>query len=310
MGLLQSSLIVEIKESMAPLTKRQPARKATLLGLGGNLFLFLIKMVVAIQSSSLIILSEAMDSFTDIMASVAVYASVRISAKEADEGHPFGHHRAEPISGLIVAVIAGMAGMELIHMSITRLISGEPMSFGIAPFAALLATIGIKYLMKHYLENVGRKFKSPALLASARDCKNDVLVAAGALVGMTGAYYGYYILDPIIGMLVSLWVIRTGYSIGVENIDYLMGKKASEELIEALKQKALEIPGVRGLNEVKTHYVGNYIHVEIHINVDGEMPTAESHRIGKEVQTALESLETVDKAFVHIDPWYPSKTPT
>ncbi|HHT9152350.1 MAG TPA: cation transporter dimerization domain-containing protein, partial [Candidatus Hypogeohydataceae bacterium YC40] len=86
-----------------------------------------------------------------------------------------------------------------------------------------------------------------------------------------------------------------------------MGRTASEELIEELKKKALAIPGVMGLNEVKTHYVGNYVHVEIHINVDGATPTAESHRIGKEVQRALESLESVDKAFVHIDPWYPKE---
>jgi len=290
---------------MDTMAKRQPARKATLLGLYGNAFLFIIKMVVAVKSGSLIILAEAMDSFTDIVASIAVYISVQVSAKKADEGHPFGHHRAEPISGLIVAVIAGMAGMELIHMSITRLISGEAVSFGIAPLLVLVVTIGIKFSMKQYLENAGRKANSPAILASAKDCKNDVLVALGALMGMTGAYYGYYLLDPILGMVVSLWIIRTGYSIGVDNIDYLMGKKASEGLIKELKKKALGIEGVRGLNEVRTHHVGNYIHVEMHINVDGETSTTESHRIGKEVQRALESLESVDKAFVHIDPWLP-----
>lgn len=286
-------------------TKKNPARTATLVGLCGNTFLFIIKLIVAIKSGSLIILSEAMDSFTDIMASIAVYVSVKVSAKKADEGHPFGHHRAEPISGLIVAVIAAMAGMELIHMSIIRLISGERVSFGISPLLVLLVTIGIKFSMKQYLESTGKRVNSPALLASAKDCKNDVLVAFGALMGMTGAYYGYYLLDPILGMVVSLWIIRTGYYIGVENIDYLMGRKASEELIEELKKKALAIPGVRGLNEVNTHHVGNYIHVEMHINVDGKTSTTESHRIGKEVQKALESLESVDKAFVHIDPWYP-----
>src|SRR3989338_7629425 len=101
---------------MDTIAKRQPARKATLLGLYGNALLFIIKMVIAIKSGSLIILAEAMDSFTDIVASVSVYISVRVSARKADEGHPFGHHRAEPISGLIVAVIAGMAGVELIHI--------------------------------------------------------------------------------------------------------------------------------------------------------------------------------------------------
>lgn len=290
---------------MNTLIKEHLAHKATLIGLCGNTSLFIIKIIVAIESGSLIILAEAMDSFTDIVASIAVYISVKVSAKKADEGHPFGHHRAEPISGLFVAVIAAMAGMELIHMSITRLISGETASFGVAPLLVLLVTIGVKFSMKQYLENASKKANSPALLASAKDCKNDVLVAIGALMGMTGAYYGYYRLDPILGIVVSLWIIRTGYSIGVENIDYLMGKKASEELVEALKKKALTIPGVRGLNEVKTHYVGNYVHVEIHINVDGETSTTESHRIGKEVQKALESLESVDKAFVHIDPWPP-----
>ena len=102
------------------LYKSRIAFRATLIGLAGNIFLFAIKLIAGVISGSLALISDAINSLTDIFASIAIFICVRVSDKEADEGHPFGHHRAEPIAGLIVAILAGVLGFEVIRVSVER----------------------------------------------------------------------------------------------------------------------------------------------------------------------------------------------
>ncbi|MFQ5586803.1 MAG: cation diffusion facilitator family transporter, partial [Thermodesulfobacteriota bacterium] len=106
------------------------AYKATVVGIVFNTLLFVLKLVTGIMSGSIALISDAFNSLTDIVTSVAIFICVRISDKEADEGHPFGHTRAEPIAGLIVAILAGILGFEIIRASVKRLISGKAPSIG------------------------------------------------------------------------------------------------------------------------------------------------------------------------------------
>jgi len=111
--------------------KSRIAFRATVIGLAGNIFLFTIKLIAGLLSGSLALLSDAINSLTDIAASMAIFICVRVSDKEADEGHPFGHHRAEPIAGLIVAILAAVLGFEIIRVSMERLIRPETISVGL-----------------------------------------------------------------------------------------------------------------------------------------------------------------------------------
>jgi len=109
-------------------------------------------------------------------------------------------------------------------------------------------------------------------------------------------------MDPVAGLLISLWIIYTGYRIGVENIDYLMGKSPDRAFIELIENSAKGTPGVKSLNKIRAHYVGNFIHVEMHIAVDKNLSTLESHAIGEEVERRVERFDAIEKTFVHIDP--------
>lgn len=282
--------------------KSRIAFRATIIGLTGNIVLFAIKLIAGIFSGSLALISDAINSLTDIFASTAIFICVRVSDKEADEGHPFGHHRAEPIAGLIVAILAGVLGFEVIRVSVERLISPETLSIGFLSLMVPVITIITKWVMAWHLKRVGELANSPAIKASAFDSFNDVFVSFTALIGILGAQKGYDLMDPLAGFLISLWIIYTGYRIGVENIDYLMGKSPDREFMKLIEDATKGTPGVKSLNKIRAHYVGNFIHVEMHIAVDKNLSTFDSHAIGEDVELRLERFDAIEKAFVHIDP--------
>ncbi len=278
------------------------AKKTTILGIAGNIVLFILKIIFGFIYNSIAVISDAINSFTDIIASIIVFISVKVSAKEADKEHPFGHHRAEPIAGLIIAIFTGILGFEVIRAAFERLWEGTTMVRGIAPLVVMGFTLILKSFMYAYFIKVGKGLKSTAILASAADHRNDVVISFAALVGVGGAYFGYALLDPLVALIIGFWIIYVGYRIGLENVKFLIGEAPSEELVERIKNIALDVERVKGINDVKAHYVGVLLQVEVHIEVDSKLTIYRAHMIGKRVQNRLEKLEEIDRAFVHIDP--------
>jgi len=278
------------------------AFRATLLNIVGNTALFALKLVAGIISGSIALISDAINSFNDIAASVATFVCVKISDKRADEGHPFGHSRAEPIAGLIIAVLAGILGFEVIRTSVERLLDTARVEVSVFTLAVPVVTMVVKGAMGLYFSGVAQKVNSPALKATSIDSYLDVVVAAAALAGIIGVKAGYPLFDPLAGLVISVWIIYAGYRIGLENIAYLMGQAPPAAMMDEIKRAALEVGGVRAVKKARAHYVGNFIHVEIHIEVDKDMPTIESHSIGETAEAAIEGIGSIEKAFVHIDP--------
>ncbi len=281
---------------------KNKGRNATIVMIVCNTFLFAIKITAGITSNSMAVISDAVNSVTDIISSVVIYFAVKVSAKQADEGHPFGHHRAEPIAGLIVAIFAGILGFEIFRTSVFHLVSQHDHNIGIFTILVLLISIGMKFVMSIYSKKTSHTINSPALLASSVDSRNDVYISATALVGVIGGFYGYPKMDDIMAILISFWVIYSGYKIGIQNIDYLMGRQPEAGIMEEIKAKTCAAAGVLGIHDIRAHYVGNYIHVEIHISLNQHLTLTEAHEIGKNVQKAVENIESIHKAFVHIDP--------
>ena len=149
---------------------------------------------------------------------------------------------------------------------------------------------------------MGDKYNSPAMNAAAVDSLNDVLSSGIALVGIICVALGFRFVDGIAGFLVAMFIFKTGWEVARENIDYLMGKAADEKLIVEIAKKALNIEGVEGFNDLRSHYVGDKFHIEIHIEVKKESSTQISHDIGKKVKYAIEDMDQVQQVFVHIDP--------
>lgn len=278
------------------------ASKASNVGLAVNIFLFVIKTITGILSNSIAVISEAVNSLTDIFSSIAIKYSIHISNQKPDKEHQFGHNAAQPLAAFIVAVFAFVVGFKIIEESIGRIINPEKINQQHLVYVILSTTIFVKIILNRFQVYVSKRFSSTALKAASVDSLNDVLSSSIALAGVILANFGLEVLDGIAGIIVALFILKTGYELAKENIDYLMGKAADEQLILEIAEKAMRISGVVGLNDLRSHYVGDKFHIEIHIEVDKHCTTEISHDIGKAVQFELEKIAQIQKVFVHIDP--------
>lgn len=281
----------------------KPGYLATLIGIAGNFLLCVLKLSVGILTSSLAVLSDGLNSLTDLVSSIAIFIAVRVSSQEADEGHPFGHHRAEPIAGLIVAIFAGIAGFEILKEAVVRLYEGGLTRIvSIWPFLVLIVSVAIKLTMAMFFYRVGRRINSPAILAGAVDSRNDILVSLTALAAVTGAYAGFPWLDAAGALVISIFIFRSGYRIGRDNIDYLMGKRPGDDALQILRKTILKDPDVGQIDKLLAHYVGNYIHVEVEIAAQKPLTGVAFHDLEERVKADVEKIRFVDKAFVHVNP--------
>ncbi len=277
-------------------------KRATDVALGINIFLFVIKAIVGVLSNSIAVISEALNSFTDILVSIGIKIAVKISRDKPDSKHQFGHNAAQPIAAFILSVFAFVVGINIIEESVKRLI--EPQNIRTIPwvYIVLVVTIITKILLNRYQVKIGKMFNSPAIRAASVDSINDVLASSIALVGVVGAALKMNYIDSIAGIMVAMFIFKSGYEVARENLDYLMGRSATKDFDNKLKKITLQVEGVKGINDLRSHYVGNKFHIEIHIEVDKDATTRISHDIGNSVRRRLEEEEDVQKVFVHIDP--------
>ena len=276
--------------------------KYSVIGLVLNTGLFIAKLIVGLFSNSIALISDALNSFIDILSSIAIHISVKVSGKKPDETHPYGHHRAEPLAGIVVAILTGILGFEVAKTAVIRLFTVENEIIGYSAIIVLILTIIVKLFMAKFFISKGKSMKSPALKATGIDSRNDVLISSVALLGVVGSIFGYHKLDDIAALIISGFIFYFGYLIAIENIDYLMGKAPSKKLVDKIIKIANKVNGVKGVNEVRGHYIGSKINIEIHVEVDENYTTRTSHEIGKQVQKNIEKLSEIQKAFIHIDP--------
>jgi cation diffusion facilitator family transporter len=283
--------------------RRRRARRATLNGIAGNSLLFAVKGTIGVASGSIALLSDAFNSLVDVVASVAIWFSVRVADREPDADHPFGHRRAETIAALGVAIFTAILGFEIGRAAVERLIEGpRPIALAGWAIAALAFSMAGNLVLARYLRRRGEELESPAILANAVECENDIWTSLAALAGVSASALGAAVVDPLAGIVVGIWIVWGGYRFGRQNIDYLMGKSPGQELVDRIRSMTLEIRGVRGVHDIRAHYVGHRIHVEVHAEVDQELTTRQSHDVGGNVRAALERLPHVDRAFIHMDP--------
>lgn len=267
-----------------------------------NILLFCIKIIAGAISGSIALISDAINSFTDIFTSIAIMISVQMGNKKPDESHPFGYHRAEPVGAMIAATVATLLGFEIIKESAIFLFTPHEITINVFVVLVVLITIITKLFMFLFFRKVASKQNTPAVKALSYDAINDVLVTSSVLIGFVLIYFKIPYVDAIIGMFIGIWVIRNAFVIGFENINYLMGKTPEKNIMQQIKNAAKKVPGVKGINDIFAHYVGNFIHVEVHIEIDKKTNLKKAHYIGKKVKNKLESLDNIDRAFIHIDP--------
>ena len=280
----------------------EQGKKVTQVNLVANSGLFLAKIGVGLFLFSLVIIADAINSLTDIFAAIAVLLSVREAAKEPDSDHPFGHHRAEPLAALVVAVFIGIVGFEIIKLGFFELLDPSEHSFDPLGVGVLLGSMAVKSQMYRYFNKVGSELKSPAIKAITVDSRNDILTSSVALFGFVGAGLGLPMLEGFTALLIGVWIIYSAVDLLNENLKFLLGGTPDKRALKRIRKRARSVRSILDVHDIMAHYVGNTVHVELHISLDREMSFQQAHDIAHEVKRRVEKLDCVSRAFIHTDP--------
>lgn len=284
--------------------REKTGRKAVLVAISGNILLTIFNFIVGTLSGSTALVAEAAHTLSDILTSIITAIGFKIGLKPPDSKHPYGHGRAEPLVGLVIVVFLVVIAYEILSEVYHKfLLGGE-----LAPpdwTAAVMALIGIavNYAMTTYMMRAGKKIHSPAIVADAQHQKVDIFSCAAIFVGVIGSKFGLPILDPLVAVFIALLVIKTAFQVARDNINNIMGRVPSEDILDDIKKAALSVEGTSGIHDVKINYVGPYASVDLHVEVDDDLKLREAHGIAHRVEDRIiDQVDIVTMVNVHVCP--------
>jgi cation diffusion facilitator family transporter len=267
----------------------------------GNVLLAILKVFVGFLYSSLALISDGIHSLSDVVTSIVGYFGVKIASKPADKTHPFGHSRFESLFAFFIGILLFLVAYEIARDALKRIFSGHVIEVNSVMLAVVVISIVSKEAMTQYALRVGKKLNNQILVADAYHHRSDALSSVAVLIGLLLQRLGFTYGDALAGLVVALLVGKAAAEIVFKNVNYLTGTSPPFELCEKIKETALSVEGVVGVHDLRAHYVGTKLHVELHIEVPSHLTLKEAHDISEEVKRKIEDLDEVEAAFVHVD---------
>ena len=257
----------------------------------GNTVLTVFKLAAGIIAHSGAMVSDAIHSASDVLSSFIVIIGVKLSVKDSDEDHPYGHERFESVAAIILAVILCITGLFIGHTAIEKLSEGSFDSLqspGVLALVAAAVSIVCKEAMYWYTRLFAKKLDSGALMAEAWHHRSDALSSVGSLIGIWGARAGHPWLDPVASLLICGFIIKAAYDIFTNAIERMVDHSCSAELEKALISCAAEQPGVLGVAGIRSREFGSKIYADLDILADGDITLRQSDGIAEAVHSSIE----------------------
>ena len=253
-----------------------------------NVLLCLGKGLVGVLSGSVSIVADALNNLSDASSNIVSVLGFKLASRPADPEHPYGHGRFEYLSGLVVAVLVLMIGVELVKSSVDKIIHPTDVEFSLALVGVLLGSMGIKQWMAHLNRVLGERINSETLLASAQDSKNDVLATGAVLACAIVARLTGVNLDAWAGLAVGLYIGWSGVELIRDTVSPLLGKAPDPELVSHIRSKIMSYPGVLGTHDLMVHDYGpGRQFASAHVEMAAETDPLESH----------DTLDNIEQAF-------------
>jgi cation diffusion facilitator family transporter len=306
----QSKFMETIMED-SPEVRNKRKTNVALLSVISNSSLVLLKLIVGLTIGSVSVISEAIHSGVDLLASVIALFAVKTAAKPADEDHPFGHGKVENISGTVEALLIFVAACWILYEAIKKLRNPEPLDEAGWGAAVMLLSVVANLFVSKRLFKVGQETDSVALKADAWHLRTDVYTSLGVMSGLIIIVVGGLIVpgvnlrwvDPAAAMVVAVLIIKAAYHLTIESArDLVDVGLPSNEVEEVRKHIIAFAPTIRGIHRLRTRKAGASRFVEFHIRVDASMSVDESHRIADMITCSIKQHYPGTMVTIHIEP--------
>ena len=286
-------------------TREWELKKASWVSMIGNALLALTKIVVGFVAGSLSVVGDGIDSSTDVVISFITLVTARVLSKPPDKQYPYGYGKADTIATKVLSFIIFFAGMQLLITTVKKLITGEisAMPARMAIYVTVISIIG-KILLSFYQFKIGKKTESSMLIANGKNMQNDVLISSSVLIGLIFIYiFKLPVLDRIVALLVSFWILKVAYQIFMQtNVELMDGIKDCT-VYDKIFKATEAVEGVHNPHRVRARNIGHKLMISIDMEVDGNLSLSEAHEIAHKVEQSIKS--SVDNVFdvaIHVEP--------
>lgn len=283
------------------------ATRVTTVSIIGNLILSSFKLLAGIFAHSGAMVSDAVHSASDVFSSIVVIIGVKVSSKDSDKEHPYGHERFECVAAIILSIVLLITGLAIGRTALENITGNHYENLAIPGLLALIAAIlsvVAKEAMYWYTRSNALRIDSSALMADAWHHRSDALSSIGALIGIAGARMGYPILDPIASFIICIFIVKASFDIFMDAIKKMVDHSCDDVTENAMCDCAKHQEGVLRIDYLSTRVFGNKIYVDIEISADGNQTLNEAHKIAEGVHDAIETeFPKVKHIMVHVNPF-------
>lgn len=300
--LLSRLFIPNCENTDLPEVRRRYGVLSGTVGIFLNLILFAGKLIAGLLVHSVSIAADAFNNLSDAASSVITLIGFRLAGKRRDRDHPFGHGRAEYLTGLLVSVSIVVMGFELAKTSLERILRPESVRFSAAASAILVFSILVKFYMYFYNRRLADRIDSVALRSTAMDSLSDCISTGAVLICQILSLKLDLSLDGWCGLAVSIFILRTGVVTMLETASPLLGNAPDPELSARMTDLVLSTEGILDMHDLLIHDYGpGHLMVSLHAEVPADLTLLQAHEIIDRLETALNEEFGVE-CVIHIDP--------
>lgn len=279
------------------------AERVIKVGFWLNSILMIIKLAGGYFGDSEAVFADGIESACDFVAIAATLVALRVGRRPLDGTHPYGHGRAESIAAIVVSLVIVLTGAGILVRSILTVLRGTyPAPEMIAVLAAAV-TIVVKEYLYRYSVRVGAHLESPAIMAVAKDHRKDAVSSIATLAGVTGAFFGIGIMDPLAALLTALFIFHIGYQTFRSAAHDLMDGRPADSLLAGIRSVAENVDGVEHVHEIRARRSGQYVIVDLKLDMNPELTVKQSHDISLDVKKSIfRKFRNVGDVMIHINP--------
>lgn len=283
--------------------RMQQVTRVGVVGIIGNIFLMLIKMVSGIIFSSQAMIADAVNSFMDIFASFMTMAGGHIATQPRDDGHQFGHGKAEFLFSLFVSLSMIVGAILIFIDALQGFFEGHAVTFSILLLAVCLITILVKFFMYLFARKVFYATESLLVYSNMIDHRNDMVITSFTFLSVCLSFFGFSFFDSIVGIGISCWIGYSGLQIFLDSCRILMDQSLQDVDSKKIQDFILKQSGIEGITKFETTPCGYQYILILSILVDGNLKTFESHEIADRLEKAiLKEFPEIMTATIHVNP--------
>lgn len=299
---LISRFIKDSENVTDPKVRQQYGYFSSIVGVCCNSALFAIKFILGTLSGSIAITADAFNNLSDVGSCIVTMLGFKMASKPADRDHPFGHGRVEYLSGLVIAVLIILVGVQFIQNAVERILHPSSVEYSTAILAGLILSIVVKFGMNRFNLHLSKKINSASLAASAADSISDVMATTVTLISVIAGQFTTLPVDGIMGLVVSVMILKAGYDVARDTLTPLLGAKPDPELVQQIKQTILQYNGIIGVHDLIVHDYGpGRIFVTAHAEVPLSNDILYSHDVIDNAEREISKQFNLN-IVLHMDP--------